>query len=209
LIERSDVGFVSGDALSVDEKTGSGGLLFYPPFRLGFFHRSGLLAQPTVFWRREVYEVCGGFDESLQFVGDWEYWARIGERYQAGKLNEVLALWRIHTEAKTVAQMSLLLREWNEVKGRYVPVGSFGYRILALVDRIYYFLWRRYCLLRFVWEYGWGRESVTPDNRAWTAFLACNASSIRLSATIGALLPVMGRHFSRRMVRVDPRFYGE
>ena len=75
-----DAGFVYGDLL-VLWADGSLQLDFHSPFRLAYLRRHAFLAQPTVFFRRSVWEEFGPFDESLQLLGDCEYWMRIAERF--------------------------------------------------------------------------------------------------------------------------------
>lgn len=38
--------------------------------------------QPTVFLQRSIFNSVGFLDEKLHYVMDWEYWLRIGGRYQ-------------------------------------------------------------------------------------------------------------------------------
>jgi glycosyltransferase involved in cell wall biosynthesis len=49
---------------------------FYPPFDLTYYTHLGTLAQPTVFWRKEVTEHIGRFDSEYKLIGDCEYWLR-------------------------------------------------------------------------------------------------------------------------------------
>lgn len=49
---------------------------FYPPFDLTYYTHVGTLAQPTVFWRRNVTDRIGRFDSDYKLIGDCEYWLR-------------------------------------------------------------------------------------------------------------------------------------
>ena len=64
------------------------------------------LGQPAVWWRRRVYEKYGGFDESLRFCMDHEYWLRLGTRVRWAYLPEPLAVSRLHADAKTSRQLA-------------------------------------------------------------------------------------------------------
>ena len=57
-----------GDALSVSDDSGARRMYWQFPFRRDYVCRTGFLAQPTVFWRRRVYDSLGPFDSSLRFV---------------------------------------------------------------------------------------------------------------------------------------------
>ena len=61
------------------------------------------LCQPAVFWRREIHEEFGYFDEDLHYAFDYEFWLRLGKRLPFLYLEyEYLAKSRLHSEAKTV-----------------------------------------------------------------------------------------------------------
>jgi glycosyltransferase involved in cell wall biosynthesis len=63
------------------------------------------LCQPAVFWRREVIERFGVFDDALQYVLDYEYWLRVGREAPFHYLAEhVLAGSRLHEHTKTLSQ---------------------------------------------------------------------------------------------------------
>jgi glycosyltransferase involved in cell wall biosynthesis len=78
------------------------------------------LCQPAVFWRREVMERYGVFDDSLHFGLDYEYWLRVGHdhpfHYLAGGY---LAGSRLHEETKTLSQRVPFHRELVGVVKKY------------------------------------------------------------------------------------------
>ncbi len=57
--------------------------------------------QPATFWRREITKELGFFNENEHLVMDYEYWLRIGKKYQAGFIDECLAGFRMHTQSKS------------------------------------------------------------------------------------------------------------
>ena len=66
---------------------------FYPEFDARVYAFEVVMGQPSVFWKRQVTESIGGFDERLRYSGDFEYWLRAsggGFRYQ--RLDDALAL---------------------------------------------------------------------------------------------------------------------
>ena len=69
------------------------------------------LSQPATFWRRRVYETWGGFDESLRFCMDHEYWLRIAPHTSWTYVPAPLASMRMHSDAKT---SSSLIPAWDE-----------------------------------------------------------------------------------------------
>lgn len=197
-----EASFVFGDVFNIEEGANSSAVIFYPPFRLGHVRRSGFLGQPAVFWRRSVFEDCGGFDESLKFVADCDYWMRIGARLQSRKIAEALALERIHPEAKRFARTGDVYKELAEVRSRYSKTKGPGYQARTLADRAHAFLWRRYYLSRFLLSY-LRRPRLSPD-APYAAFLT-RGGEVRVSIgpVLATLLPFTRGRFARGMVYKD------
>ena len=80
-------------------------------FRPHNLHNSNPLGQPAVWWRRRVYEKFGGFDESLHYCMDHEYWLRLGTSVRWHYIPEPLAVSRLHADAKTSKQLPAM---WHE-----------------------------------------------------------------------------------------------
>ena len=57
--QHPEADFVVGDALLIDEATGSTKPYWNFPFDVDFVRRYGFITQPAVFWRRQVYESMG------------------------------------------------------------------------------------------------------------------------------------------------------
>ncbi len=83
-----------------------------------YLPRKNPLGQPAVWWRRRVYEKFGGFDESLHYCMDHEYWLRLGPRVQWHYLPEALAVSRLHDDAKTSLQLPAMWRETAQMLTR-------------------------------------------------------------------------------------------
>lgn len=104
------------------------------------------LGQPSVWWRRGVYEKFGGFDEDLHYCMDHEYWLRLGEKVHWRYLPEPLAVSRLHADAKTSRQLS---RMWGET-ARMLTRDGWRCRpwwnafAMAVWGRHYYLLKRRW-----------------------------------------------------------------
>lgn len=73
------------------------------------------ICQPTVFWRRELWEKIGKFDEALNFGMDYDYWIRVSKEFKFGFINHYLANTRIHNEAKTVSQQLKVAEEMIKI----------------------------------------------------------------------------------------------
>ena len=69
------------------------------------------IPHPATFIRREVFETCGMFSESLRYAMDYEFWLRIGHRYEPIQIDEPLAAFRRHEGSATHANF---MRSFNE-----------------------------------------------------------------------------------------------
>ncbi|MCB9822875.1 glycosyltransferase [Candidatus Nomurabacteria bacterium] len=59
------------------------------------------ISQPATFWRREIHDEFGYFDEEDHWCMDYEFWLRIGAKYPAGVINRYLANFRYHLDSKS------------------------------------------------------------------------------------------------------------
>jgi len=104
------------------------------------------LGQPAVWWRRRVYEKFGGFDESLHYCLDHEYWLRLGPRVHWQYIDEPLAVSRLHADAKTSRQLPAMWHETARMLTRK------GWRFKPWWDAFAMAAWgRHYYLLKRRW----------------------------------------------------------
>lgn len=96
-----------------------GNLVLVRPFRDFSYEALKLscyIPQECCFWRREIYERAGGFvDDTYKFAMDYELWMRMlnnGAQFLA--LREFFGLYRLHDQAKSVAQ-------WETVGLKEIP----------------------------------------------------------------------------------------
>lgn len=102
--EHPDVDLVYGDIIHIDENGGNEYPIRAGPLDIdAYLGCMYYLPQPTVFFRRKVYETLGDFDASLHLAMDLDYWLRASFRFTWGYIPEPLAKARIYGEAKSVA----------------------------------------------------------------------------------------------------------
>lgn len=77
------------------------------------------IAQPAVFWRKELTDEIGLFDVNTTLVMDYDYWLRAGAKYNPGFIDDYLASFRQHNLAKSSADFSGAARELLSVAKRY------------------------------------------------------------------------------------------
>lgn len=112
--------------------------------------------QPSIFWRREVFDAVGFLDEKQHYIMDFDYWVRIAERFEFRNVDRVLSCSNYHGEAKTGDNYLSYLQElrrqapryWGPVTGRrywrlrsstfnHFTFGPFIGRVRALGGRVY------------------------------------------------------------------------
>jgi glycosyltransferase involved in cell wall biosynthesis len=90
---HADVDVVYGDTLVLDMNTGQQRVNIYPEFSPAWLRSGAIIAQPTVFLRRNIVEKVGKFGLDVGLLGDCEYWLRcleLGARF--AKIHELLAI---------------------------------------------------------------------------------------------------------------------
>jgi glycosyltransferase involved in cell wall biosynthesis len=101
----SDSPFVYGEGYHI---TKEGAIIEkYPTELFNFNHLAEIcyICQPTAFWKREVIEKIGLFDENLHYAMDYDYWIRIAKYFgNLGYINEYLANSRQYPEIKTFSK---------------------------------------------------------------------------------------------------------
>jgi len=138
LLSHPEYAGVYGEGYLVDEQ---GGIRCRYPTRE--FDPAGLrsecfICQPACFLRREVFAEVGMLDPHLHYALDYDLWIRIAKRYLLLKVDEYLAVSRMHRGAKTLAGRRMMYKKHMEVALRhygYVPFANvYGY-CCALLDR--------------------------------------------------------------------------
>ena len=115
-------------------------------FRSENLRHSNPLGQPAVWWRRRIGEKFGGFDESLHYCMDHEYWLRLGMNVRWHYLPEPLAVSRLHADAKTSRQLPAMWRETARMLTRE------GWRFKPWWDAFAMAAWgRHYYMLKRRW----------------------------------------------------------
>lgn len=82
--------------------------------------RKNCIWQPTVFFRRKVWEAIGPFNEKLNFAMDYEYWLRVASMARIQSVNRHLACYRWQQDSKTVS------RERDQLIEAYAVARQFG-----------------------------------------------------------------------------------
>jgi glycosyltransferase involved in cell wall biosynthesis len=149
--EKPEAEVVHADFYFLEGASGRRRLKRSGPFSPARLDHGNFLGQPAVWWRRHVFEKWGGFDESLHFCMDHEYWLRIAPHTRWHYLPEPLASSRLHGDAKTSRQLAAAWREAAEMltrkEWRLKP--WWDYWNMLVWGRHYYQLKRRWFSRRF------------------------------------------------------------
>jgi glycosyltransferase involved in cell wall biosynthesis len=89
--------------------------------RLLQFWKGYRMHQPSIFWRREVFERVGYLDESQHFTMDFDYWVRIARHFDFVTVDRALSCATYHDEAKTGDNFARYYREMMLHAPRYWP----------------------------------------------------------------------------------------
>lgn len=92
------------------------------------FYECGV-CQPTVFFRRELWQRIGKFDEGYHSIMDYDYWIRTLKLTKMKFINEYLANYRIQPNSKTVSQRELTYRELIRASKKLFGKVSFNWII--------------------------------------------------------------------------------
>lgn len=107
-----DLMWVYGRGTSMAEDgthLGMAGVREFQPWEL--IHHRNFIQQPSTFWRRELWDRCGGLDLHLHYVMDWELWMRFSG--YPGRFTPVsLSNNRVYADNKT---QSGAMTRWEEI----------------------------------------------------------------------------------------------
>lgn len=91
------------------------------PFHRRFYQVHGVFAQPTIFFKRKVYESIGDFDgQQFTLIADCDYWLRAIEAgFEMGKVWEIQAIQRNHSDTQRARNKLRLSEEFVELRRTY------------------------------------------------------------------------------------------
>jgi Glycosyl transferase family 2 len=80
------------------------------------------IAQPGCFWTAKLHHELGQFREDLHYFFDYEFWLRIrfNKRVKPVFISEMVAVYRLHRESKTLANDAGFLREGKAIQELYI-----------------------------------------------------------------------------------------
>lgn len=183
-----EIDLVYGDGVRIEEPAGTQHLRLFPPFEPSSLAHLGSLMQPSVFWRRRLYEDIGGFDAGMRYVADLDYWLRSAGAGRIAHVDEVLSVERVHADAMSAAQSVSMADEERRMRRAHGadPETEAGRARLARArrrDKI----WTRRLWLGFLVAH-LRRRPRGP----WARFLGEGAVRVATGRILFGLLPRIG-----------------
>ena len=89
--------------------------------RLLQFWKGYHMHQPSIFWRREVFEKVGFLDEAQHYIMDFDYWVRIARHFAFKNVDAVLSYATYHDAAKTGDNFEKYNAEMRRQAAKYWP----------------------------------------------------------------------------------------
>ena len=76
------------------------------------------IPQPGCFWSAELHREMGPFREDLSYIIDYEFWLRLRfiKKIKPLILDRPIAMYRLHSQSKTMAQKSEFIREGHPIQ---------------------------------------------------------------------------------------------
>ncbi len=93
------------------------------------------ISQPATFWRREVFEKIGYFDEKLYYDMDYDYWLRMWQKYKLYFIDSYLASYRIHKKSKAMMSPYKQFQIEYELSAKYT-----SNKLILSLHRIHQYL---------------------------------------------------------------------
>jgi glycosyltransferase involved in cell wall biosynthesis len=168
-----DADIVFGDGIKVTDDPTQQRLRLFGPFDRLSLATYESLCQPAVFWHRRLYDRLGGFDPTMRFAADLDYWLRAAA---AGApivhVAEVVAIERIHAARLSSAHEAAMATEASAMRARHA--GDQGgpearRRAVNRDERLQRWLW-----LRFMTA-----VAIRPAGRPWRQFIRHAGLSVR------------------------------
>lgn len=151
----SDLGLIYGDTLKVDaegnellrKKTETYSLENLLTFRTW-------IPQPSAFFRRQMLEHCGGWDESIPYAPDTDLWIRMAYRTKVHKINDFLSQRRMH-DAQRDTQGAKIIRDFCKMIDQSSDIANSTPEIRRAAEAAKHLIRIRYSDERSDWSNAW------------------------------------------------------
>lgn len=91
-----------------------------------FLHDHNYIPQPSMFWRKQLYDAVGGLDERFNLAMDSDLWARFSEKTNIAHIPQYLSCMRFYPEQKTRSMKPAGRLEDLKIRTRGSPLARIG-----------------------------------------------------------------------------------
>ena len=81
--------------------------------------RENYISQPAVFFKKQAFDLVGGFDPGLHYAMDYDLWLRLARVNHPLVIKDDLAAFRMHEQSKSSLNFKNLFTEQYQVHQRY------------------------------------------------------------------------------------------
>ena len=151
------VGLVYGDTLKVDANGNE--LLRKKTSEFSLHNLLTLrtwIPQPSAFFRREMLDRCGGWDESIPYAPDTDLWLRMAFRCEVKKLDQFLSQRRMH-EAQRDTQGTKIVRDYSQMIDQSKDIANSDPELRAAAEAGKHLMRIRYNVGSGDWSDAWNR----------------------------------------------------
>lgn len=85
-----------------------------------FLYTYNYISQPSMFWRRSLYEAVGGLDRSFNLAMDADLWMRFSDIAEIHHVRRIWSRERMHPDQKTARLRGSSLAEDAVIRRRYI-----------------------------------------------------------------------------------------
>jgi hypothetical protein len=101
------------------------------------------IPQPSAFFRREMLQVCGGWDEGIPYAPDTDLWLRMAFRTTVRKIDHYLSSRRMHN-AQRDTQATKIVRDYAKMIEQSPDIAAAPAEIRAAAAASKHLIWQRY-----------------------------------------------------------------
>lgn len=143
-VASSDTGLIYGDTVKVDADGKE-----IQRYRIGpwsfenVFLMKTWIPQPSAFFRKEMLDACGGWDESIPYAPDTDLWLRMAFRTEVLKIDQYLSSRRMH-DAQRDTQAVKIVRDYGKMIDQSPDIATAPPEIRAAAQAAKHLIWQRY-----------------------------------------------------------------
>ena len=155
LKNKSDCGLDYGDTVKIDADGKEISRNQIGPFSIeNFFLFRTWIPQPSAFFRREMLDVCGGWDDRVPYAADTDLWMRIMFKTRVIKQDAFWSQRRIH-EAQRDTQVARISRDFCRMIDQSEDVAQASTEVQRMAEAAKHLIQVRYNGTNSDWNVAW------------------------------------------------------